>query len=120
MEHMNEVMELLDNIINCCESISKLGRIVRDALPGIAEAITGISSKPKAIENKPAAKKTKKDEPAVKAYSFEDVRKAFSQKSHEGYTAEVKALISKYGASRLSDIKEEDYASLMADLEGIG
>ena len=37
MEHMNEVMELLDNIINCCESISKLGRIARAINPGIAE-----------------------------------------------------------------------------------
>jgi hypothetical protein len=49
-----------------------------------------------------------------------DVRKAFSAKSHAGYTEQVKALIGKYGAAKLSAVKEEDYPALMADLEKIG
>lgn len=52
-------------------------------------------------------------------YSFTDVRKAFAEKSHAGYTEQVKALITGYGAAKLSDVKEEDYPALMADLEGI-
>lgn len=33
--------------------------------------------------------------------------------------AEVKALLTKYGASRLSDVKEEDYPALVAEAEVI-
>ena len=36
------------------------------------------------------------------------------------YTMDIMALLEKYGASRLSEIKEEDYAALMKDAEEIG
>ena len=45
---------------------------------------------------------------------------SLSVKSHAGFTEQVKALIGKYGADKLSAVKEEDYESLMADLEAIG
>ena len=54
-----------------------------------------------------------------KRYTFAEVRKAFSAKSHAGYTDQVKALITSYGADKLSSVKEEDYAAIMADLEAI-
>lgn len=47
------------------------------------------------------------------------IRKAFSAKSHEGYTEQIKSLITSYGAEKLSAIKEADYPSLMKDLEAI-
>lgn len=37
----------------------------------------------------------------------------------KGKKAEVKALLTKYGASRLSDVKEEDYPALVAEAEVI-
>jgi hypothetical protein len=126
MDHINEFYELLDGIVDCAERIAKLGRLVREFAPQFIEVIP---QKPVAIEAKESTKTTaiednaKKAAPAKKdetAYTFEDVRKAFSAKSHVGFTAEVKALISKYGAARLSDIKESDYAAIMADLEVIG
>ena len=127
MDHMNEIYELLDGIVDCAEKIAKLGRLVREFVPQFVEVIP---QKPVAIEAKETKKtkaiedNTKKAAPAKKeeepTYTFEDVRKAFSAKSHAGFTTEVKALISKYGAARLSDIKESDYAALMADLEVIG
>lgn len=43
-----------------------------------------------------------------------------ADKSRAGHTEEVRALISKYGADRLSDIKPADFAALMADAEVIG
>ena len=58
-------------------------------------------------------------EPAPKAYAFADVRKAFSAKSHEGYTEQIKSLITSYGAEKLSAIREADYPNLMKDLEAI-
>lgn len=123
----NDFCELLDGIIECSEKVAKLGRLLRDFVPQFMELIPDRPIEGKAVEVKATKvledkKATKKAEPKeeVPAYSFEDVRKAFAAKSHAGFTAEVKALIGKYGASRLSDIKESDYATIMKELEVIG
>ena len=126
----NEFNELLDGIVECADKVAKLGRLLKEVLPQLAEQTTEAPAV-EAKETKSSTDKkkatTKKAEPKAEevkdetpTYSFEDVRKAFAAKSHAGHTAEVKALITKYGASRLSDIQESDYANLMADLEVIG
>lgn len=51
--------------------------------------------------------------------SFEEVRKTAADKSRQGFTAEVKALIEKYGAEKLSSVKPEDYEAFMKELEEI-
>ena len=40
-----------------------------------------------------------------------------AQKSHEGLTAEVRALLQKYGASKLSAIDPECYEALLLEAE---
>ena len=50
---------------------------------------------------------------------FEDIRALLTGIAQSGKTAEVKALLSKYGAARLSDIPQQKYASLFADAEAI-
>ena len=57
--------------------------------------------------------------PERKAYTYVEVRKVCSAKSNAGLTDRVKALIERYGNGRLSGVKEEDYAALMAELEEI-
>lgn len=42
-----------------------------------------------------------------------------SEISRSGKTAEVKELIAKYGASKLSDIAESDYAAVFSEAEGL-
>ena len=122
MKHMNELSQLLDSIIVCGENMAKLGTLLKEYLPELTE-----TSPQKADPKQKPAKKSlpekspeKAEEPAAPTYTFADVRKAFSAKSHAGYTSQVKELISKYGADRLSDVKEADYPALMADLEVIG
>ena len=101
MNHMNEITQFLPEFADAIPQKTKAEQI----------------AKPDAT---PVALPEKKDKPAAKTYAFADVRKAFSAKSHEGYTDQVKALISKYGAEKLSEVKESDYPALMADLEVIG
>ena len=57
--------------------------------------------------------------PERKVLSFEEVRKTAADKSRQGFTAEVKALIEKYGAEKLSSVKPEDYEAFMKKLEEI-
>ena len=52
-----------------------------------------------------------------KQLTLEEVRAACAEKSRAGFTAEVKAIITKYGADKLSTVKPEDYAAVLAEVE---
>ena len=103
MNKMEEVLKALADIAACGEYLTQLANSTRELLEEKAEPGT---------QPAPPAEEPKK-------YTFAEVRKAFSAKSHAGYTAEVKALITRYGADKLSAVKEEDYPRLMEDLEAI-
>lgn len=61
---------------------------------------------------------TKKEpKPALK---LKDVRAVLAKKSRAGHTAEVRALLKKYGAAKLSEIDLANYEALMKDAEVIG
>ena len=49
-----------------------------------------------------------------KAPTLEDVRTVLAEISRSGKTTEMKALLGKYGATRLSEVKVEDYQSLLS------
>lgn len=107
-------------------------QILQSLDPAIAEKVVDMIEQEKAEGETPKAEEKveapkvedeRKEEPKAaepeKKYTFEEVRKAMSAKSGAGFTAQVRALLEKYGATRLSEIKEEDYAALMADVEEI-
>ncbi len=65
--------------------------------------------------NKPA-------QPAIteaKQISLEEVRAVLAEKSHDGFTAEIRGLLEKYGAKRLSEIEPAKYSALLADAEAL-
>ena len=51
------------------------------------------------------------------ALTLEDVRAVLAEKSRSGHTAEIRALLQKYGANRLSEVEPSDYTALLADAE---
>ena len=55
--------------------------------------------------------------PEEKPVTLEQVRAVLAEKSHDGFTAEVRALLEKYGASKLSQIDPSKYADLLAEAE---
>lgn len=59
----------------------------------------------------------KKEEPVLK---LEDVRAVLAEKSRNGFTAQIRELLQKYGADKLSAVKPEHYKALLNDVEGIG
>ena len=99
MGKMNELSQVLDELIACSQGMIQAVNALREYF----------SEQP--------------DEEPVKVepvkFTFADVRKAFSAKSYAGFTDQVKALIAKYGADKLSGVNEKDYPALMADLEAI-
>ena len=53
------------------------------------------------------------------AITLEDVRKVLTALSRDGHTAEVKALLTKHGVNRLSEVKVEEYETLLKEAEDI-
>lgn len=69
----------------------------------------------------------RKEEPATKAevvkeadIPLEKVRMVLAQKSQQGFTAEVRGIIGKYGAEKLSAVDKVHYADILKDAEGLG
>lgn len=53
----------------------------------------------------------------VKTIGIEVVRAVLAEKSRDGKTSKIKALLLKYDAGKLSGVKPEDYAALLAEAE---
>lgn len=83
------------------------------------EALIALSTSLREIFGEPVeeAEKTEPTEPEKPVVTLEQVRSILSEKSAAGRRAEVQALIQKYGATKLSAISPDDYASLLVDAE---
>lgn len=68
-------------------------------------------------EEVPAAEEEKKPE---KKLSLEDVRRVAADKARQGHTEEVRQLIQKFGADKLSGVDAAKYPALMEELEAMG
>ena len=51
--------------------------------------------------------------------TLEAVRAVLADKSRNGHTAEIRSLLQKYGASKLSEIAPAKYKALLADAEAL-
>ena len=69
-------------------------------------------------EKKPSSRKAEKKEAVVP--SLEEVRTVLAQKSRDGYTDEVRKLITDCGVNALSEVDPSKYADLMAKAKEIG
>lgn len=111
MGKMNESSQVITELRDCGK-----------ALVNMADSLQEIFSAPvnePAAEN-PVQKEPEKREasvPAKPAFTFIDVRKLLSEKSRAGHTAEVKALLQKYGADKLSELSENHYADVVVEAE---
>jgi len=97
-------------------------QIMADALEQ-PQTETPPAADPKADEPPPTAKEEKppketqpKEPPAV---TETDVRKLLAGKAKEGFTAEVKELLAKYGTSMISKLDPKHYAAVIEEAEGI-
>lgn len=98
------LMKAAEDLRTLSDSVQAVCMAVMEGLPEEPE------QKPKAIETKPV----QEEKPAV---SLEKVRSVLAEKSQAGHTAEVRAIIQKYGASRLSEIDAKNYAAVLKDAE---
>ena len=123
---MGKVKLLLD-VIGDLRSLADSLQAVADAVAdnGAAEAEMTATKRPeKAGKTGKAAKNTaKKDakaakqEPEEKPLTLEEVRAVLAEKSRSGHTEEVRELLNKHGADKLSEIDPAKYPALLAEAE---
>ena len=119
MGKVSELSMLVDELKKCGE-----------ALIGISEGLAdmfGGSEEEKQPAKKAATKKKAAEEPKTephpaekKSFTLEDVRAVCADKSRKGFTAEVKAILTKHGADKLSEVDPAEYKALLAEVEGLG
>lgn len=100
-------IELLLDVVNDMDSLTK-------SLRALASAIAIDETSAVSLE-KPSNQEAQEVKPAAKTISVEDVRAVLTPISQSGKTAQVKALLIKHGAGRLSDIDPSEYGSLLTD-----
>lgn len=66
------------------------------------------------------APEPQKNEPGSTKLTLEEVRKVAADKARQGFTDEVRRLIQKYGADKLSSMDPEKYEAFLKDLEVMG
>jgi hypothetical protein len=71
-------------------------------------------------DSKQQIEKCAAKEKPIPKIKLEDVRAVLAEKSRAGHTAEVRALLQKYGAAKLSAVDPANYEALMKDAEVIG
>ena len=124
---MGKVKLLLD-VIGDLRSLADSLQAVADAVAdnGAAEAELTTTKEPEKAgkAGRAAAKNTaKKDakaakqEPEEKPLTLEEVRAVLAEKSRSGHTEEVRELLNKHGADKLSEIDPAEYAALLAEAE---
>lgn len=91
-------------------------RSLADSLQAVADAMASNEPVDASHPETPSQVPTQKLEKTV---TLEQVRAVLAEKSHDGFTAEVRALLEKYGASKLSQIDPSKYATLLAEAEAL-
>ena len=89
------------------------------ALGDCGKALLKISEAMAVKEDNPPDSEAKSKK-AEKPLTLEDVRKVAADKARKGFTEEVRSLIQKYGADKLSGIDAAQYEAFLKELEVIG
>ena len=93
--------------------------IVAEGLRGLAKAEGGTKEKAVKEQKQDTAKaqpekaETQQESPAT----LEGIRALMAQKTQEGKSKEIKELLQKYGAAKLSAVKPEDYPALLQEAQ---
>ena len=92
-------------------------RSLADSVQAVADVMADKETAETAQPETPVS--AKESEPPAKAITLEQVRAVLGDKSQQGFTADVRTLLEKYGAPKLSQIDPASYAALMADAESL-
>ena len=121
---MNKVTTMLDAaaaVIADIRSLADSLQVLVDAVSSEGGAEGKVTAKKVLQKKKPAEElKPESKQKKEKPLSLEDVRAVCAEKSREGFTAEVKEILTKHGADKLSEVDTTEYKALLAEVEALG
>jgi len=118
------LLDVIGDLRSLADSLQAVAEAVADS--GAAEAemtVTKESEKAGKAGKATAKNMVKKDTKAAKqeleerSLTLEEVRAVLAEKSRSGHTEEVRELLAKHGADKLSEIDPAEYAELLAEAE---
>ena len=104
-------MSKMSEMAMTIEELRTAAAAITDAANYLAQLFSGNDAEEQPEEEAPVQK------PAL---TLEQVRAVLSEKSRAGYTANVRELLQKYGASKLSQVDPSNYEAMLRDAEVIG
>lgn len=100
------------------EQVAELKRC-GEILIGVSETLTEMFSAADAEKSKKEEPKPESVKEEKKPLTLEEVRAVLTRKSRDGHMEEVKAVISSFGADKLSAIDPSQYEELLKKVEVI-
>lgn len=97
--------------------ISELDMAIRDLRSAAATIYDVADTLAEVFSTKSADEAPDAAAPAEPALTLEQVRAVLANKSRQGHTAEIRSLLQKYGAAKLSGIDPIHYTALVAEAE---
>lgn len=120
---MSKVTAMLDAAVAVITDIRSLADSLQLLVDAMSENAPEEKPAVKVAKPKKIAAKESAEEPAPKEekpLTLEDVRAVCADKSRKGFTADVKAILTKHGADKLSDVNPAEYKALLAEVEVLG
>lgn len=118
------LLDVIGDLRSLADSLQAVADAVADSGPAEAELTTTRESEKAGKAGKATGKNTAKrdakaakQEPEEKPLTLEEVRAVLAEKSRSGHTEEVRELLAKHGAEKLSEIDPSEYAALLAEAE---
>ena len=111
---MSRIKLLLDVI----EDIRSLADSLQAVATALGQSDSEDATAPVPTPTAPSAPAS--TDPPPKAITLEEVRAVLAERSHDGYTDQVRGLLQKYGAEKLSGVDPKHYAALLKDAEVLG
>lgn len=116
MSRVKLMLDVIDDVCNVAEGLQHLAESLRTLVKAI-----GVDEQPKLTASVFKAKEASApkviEPPAEKLPTLAEVRTVLAEKSRAGKTAQIKALLVKHGADKLSGIAPKEYKSLLAEVE---
>lgn len=117
LDVVEDVRAVADSLIPVIEKFKNLA----ESLQAVADALASTETKAERIAANSEDPKDLPQETKVEATpSLEQVRAVLVDKSRMGFTAEIRTLLQKYGAPKLSGIDPVHYKALVAEAEVLG
>lgn len=118
-ELLLETAKNLKSLADCLTALAEedvKAEVEKMAETKTADAVKNVNGATDAREDVNVIIKEKEEK---EKYTLEDVRKALAAKSGKGMTEQVKQLLLRHGASKLSSIDTSEYPSIMEEVKSL-